>query len=305
MRKVRKKKFGSSLNRTAFIVCSLALPLLSWAVFWLYVNFDGILLAFKDPRTGAWTMDNFTYIRDLLTKPGGELRIAVRNTMLYFLMSNALLVLNLIVAYFLYKKVAGFKAYRIIFYLPGIISGVVLTTIFQEFIKPFGPLGNMLRTFGVSLPETGLLADKSTATYTIMAYCVWTGFSGTVLMFTSTLSRLPTQVMEAARLDGCGPFREVFSIVLPMITPMFTTIFIMNFTGIFSASGPVLLFTQGEYETTTISYWMFSQIYGGGGYGGASSYGLVSAMGLCLTIVAVPLTVFVRKLVEKIPAVEY
>ena len=79
----------------------------------------------------------------------------------------------------------------------------------------------------------------------------------------------------------------------------------MNFKGIFSASGPVLLFTQGEYETTTISYWMFSQIYGGGGYGGASSYGLVSAMGLCLTIVAVPLTVFVRKLVEKIPAVEY
>lgn len=305
MRKIRKKKFGSSLNRTVFIVCSLALPLLSWAVFWLYVNLDGILLAFKDPRTGAWTMDNFTYVWDLLTKPGGELRIAVRNTMLYFAMSNVMLVLNLIVAYFLYKKVAGFKAYRIIFYLPGIISGVVLTTIFQEFIKPFGPLGNMLKMFGLTLPETGLLADKATATYTIMAYCVWTGFSGTVLMFTSTLSRLPNQVMEAARLDGCGPFREVFSIVLPMIAPMFTTLFIMNFTGIFSASGPVLLFTNGEYETTTISYWMFSQIYGGGGYGGAGSYGLVSAMGLCLTLVAVPLTVLVRKLVEKIPAVEY
>ena len=263
------------------------------------------MLAFKDPRTGAWTMDNFLYVRDLLTKPGGELQIAVRNTMLYFVLSNVMLVLNLIVAYFLYKKVAGYKAYRIIFYLPGIISGVVLTTIFQEFIKPIGPLGDLLKVFGVDLPETGLLADKATATYTIMAYCVWTGFSGTVLMFTSTLSRLPNQVMEAARLDGCGPFREVFSIVLPMIAPMFTTLFIMNFTSIFSASGPVLLFTNGEYETTTISFWMFNQVYGGGGYGGTGTYGLVSAMGLCLTVVAVPLTVLVRKLVEKIPAVEY
>ncbi len=305
IRHIRRKRFGSSANRTAFIVLTLLLPLLHTAVFWGYVNIDGILLAFKSSRTGEWTLENFVQIWELITKPGGELAIALRNTLLYFLESNVLLVLNLMVAYFLYKKIAGYKTYRIIFYLPGIISSVVLTTIFQEFIKPFGPLGTLLETIGMTIPETGFLADSGTATYTIMAYNIWVGFSTWVLMFSSTLSRMPAEVMEAARLDGCGPFRELFCIVLPMIVPMFTTMFILNFTSIFSASGPILLFTEGKYETTTVSYWMFNQVYGGGGYGGASHYNLVSAFGLCLTVVAVPLTMGLRALVEKIPSVEY
>lgn len=305
MRRIRKKKFGSSVNRTVFIITTLMLPLLHWAVFWLYVNFDGILMAFQSSRTGAWTFDNFAYVWQQLTMDSGDLRIALRNTMYYFIESNVLLVLNLIVAYFIYKKIRGYKAYRIIFYIPGLISSVVLTTIFQEFIKPFGPLGDLLGLLGVNLPETGLLADKSTATYTIMAYNVWVGFSGWVLMFSSSMSRLPAEVMDAAKLDGCGPFREVFSIVLPMIAPMFTTLFILNFTGIFSASGPVLLFTQGGFETTTISYWMFTQVYGNGGYGGTGQYNIVSAFGLCLTVVAVPLTMGLRALLEKLPTSEY
>lgn len=305
MRRIRKKKFGSSVNRTVFIITTLMLPLLHWAVFWLYVNFDGILMAFQSSRTGAWTFDNFVYVWQQLTMDSGDLRIALRNTMYYFIESNVLLVLNLIVAYFIYKKIRGCKAYRVIFYIPGLISSVVLTTIFQEFIKPFGPLGDLLGLLGINLPETGLLADAGTATYTIMAYNVWVGFSGWVLMFSSSMSRLPAEVMDAARLDGCGPFREVFSIVLPMIAPMFTTLFILNFTGIFSASGPVLLFTQGRFETTTISYWMFTQVYGNGGYGGTGQYNIVSAFGLCLTVVAVPLTMGLRALLEKLPTSEY
>ena len=305
MRRIRKKKFGSSVNRTVFIIKTLMLPLLHWAVFWLYVNFDGILMAFQSSRTGEWTLDNFAYVWQQLTMDSGDLRIALRNTMYYFIESNVLLVLNLIVAYFIYKKIRGYKAYRIIFYIPGLVSSVVLTTIFQEFIKPFGPLGDLLGLLGINLPETGLLADKGTATYTIMAYNVWVGFSGWVLMFSSSMSRLPAEVMDAAKLDGCGPFREVFSIVLPMIAPMFTTLFILNFTSIFSASGPVLLFTQGRFETTTISYWMFTQVYGNGGYGGTGQYNIVSAFGLCLTAVAVPLTMGLRALLEKLPTSEY
>lgn len=305
IRCIKRKKFGSSLNRTVFIIVTLMLPLLHTAVFWLYVNFEGILLAFQDTRTGAWTIDNFTKIWEQLSRVDGELAIAFRNTALYFIEENVLMLLNLVIAYFLFKKIRGYKAYRVIFYIPGLISGVVLTTIFQEFIKPMGPLGALVEVLGGALPETGLLADKTTATYTIMAYCAWVGLGTQVLLFNSTLSRIPNEVLEAAKLDGCGPFRELFQLVLPMIMPMFMTLFIMNFAGLFSSGGPVLLFTQGNYETTTISYWMFEQIYGGGGYGGTGQYNLVSAFGLCLTLVAVPLTMLVRKLSDLIPTVDY
>ena len=304
-KKIKPRGLKRSLNRKVFIVATLILPLLHWAVFWLYVNLDGILMAFKDQNTGVWTMDNFRYVWELLSLPGGELNIAFRITFLYFVEGIAILVLNLIVAYFLYRKIRGYKYYRLIYFLPAMISGVVLTTIFQEFIKPSGPLGTIADWLNISLPETGLLATKETATPTMMVYNLWVGFTTTLMMFNSSMARIPADVMEASRLDGCGVFHETFSIILPMIMPMFSTMLLLQFTGIFSASGPVLLFTQGQYETTTISYWMFSQIYGAGGYGGTGTYNLVSAFGLCLTVVAVPLTLGVRKLTDLIEPVEY
>lgn len=305
IRCIKRKKFGSSVNRTVFIITTLMLPLIHTAIFWLYVNLDGIVMAFQDSRTGAWTMDNFVQVWEQLTRSNGELAIAFRNTMLYFLQGIVMMFVNLLISFFIFKKIPGYKTYRVIFYLPSLISSIVLTTVFQEFIKPMGPLGSLMELFGVALPETGLLADSKTATYTIMMYVLWTGFGASVLLYNSSMSRIPKEVLEAAKLDGCGPFREAFNIVLPMIMPMFTTMFIMNFAGIFSASGPVLLFTQGNYETTTISYWMFEQVYGGGGYGGTGQYNLVSAFGLCLTVVAVPLTMAVRKLADRVPTVDY
>ena len=85
---------------------------------------------------------------------------------------------------------------------------------------------------------------------------------------------------------------------------------IFNLTGLFTASGPILLFTPEIYEATayktmTISYWIFTQVYGTGGLGGSGYYGVVSAAGICFTLVGVPIILLVRKLLDKIPVVEY
>ena len=104
----------ASITVTAII--TLIIPLLHWAVFWLYVKIDGIGMAFQDQRTGEWTLSNFVQVWEALTAPDGELKIAFRNTLLYFIESNVLLVLNLLVSFFIYKKIAGWKTYRIIFF---------------------------------------------------------------------------------------------------------------------------------------------------------------------------------------------
>ena len=76
--------------------------------------------------------------------------------------------------------------------------------------------------------------------------------------------------------------------------------------GYFRASGPILLFDpDASYGTITISFWIFKQVYGSGAIGGTGSYGLVSAAGLCFTLVGVPLIMFTRWLLNKIPVVEY
>ena len=124
-----------------------------------------------------------------------------------------------------------------------------------------------------------------------------------VFILTKFMRRIPPAMIEAAKLDGCKPGMEFTHLVFPLIWPTISTMLILSFTGLFSSSGPILLFgaKSAALETTTISYWIFKEVYELG-VGGANA---VSATGLCFTVVAVPLILFVRWVAEKIPEVEY
>ena len=295
MKNSNKQLKKMSLNRRLFIFTGVVLPILSFLVFWVGVNFSTLILAFQVPSTGEWTLQNFRTFWDELTSVNGTIHIALRNTIIYFMVGIVQLFINLFMAYFLYKKIFMYKVFRIIFYLPAIISGIVLTSIYLEFIKPQGPLGIILEKLGHPLSVEG----------TIVAYCLWTGFTG-MLMIHGSLARIPVEVIEAAKLDGCGPLRELVSIIFPLIWPMFSTLLIFQMTGLFTAGGPILLFDpNNSYQTITIPYWIFTQVYGGGGYGGSGFYGVVSAAGLCFTAVGVPIILLARKMIEKVPVVEY
>ena len=295
-----KRKRGltpSKRGQTLFLTVMLIVPIVQWAIFWLYVNIQTILLGFQT-RIGEWTLSNFRQLFYELGTAGSNINTAVLNTLRYFATNVCvIMVLALIISYFMFRQIKGARVFRIIFYLPAIISAVAMTTVFENFIAPTGPVGYIFESLGREAPE--LLADSSTATNTIIFYTVWTGFGTNILLFTGAMSRVPMSVLESAKLDGAGMGREIVSIILPLIWPTLSTLLILNCTSIFSASGPILLFTSGGYGTTTIGYWIFDMVYN------YNSYNMVSAAGLFFTCIGVPFIMLVRWLIEKIPAVEY
>ena len=121
-----------------------------------------------------------------------------------------------------------------------------------------------------------------------------------MLLLGGTFARVPAEVLEAAKLDGCGPFRELVQLILPMISSTLITMIILKLTGLFSSSGPIILFTSGNYNTTTLAYWIWESVLAGSGH-----YNTVAATGLAFTAIAVPLILTIRWLLEKIPVVEY
>ncbi|MGN1062528.1 MAG: carbohydrate ABC transporter permease, partial [Candidatus Scatosoma sp.] len=269
-------------KQTVFLIAMLAVPVLHWLIFWLYVNVSSILLAFQT-KQGVWTLNNFsTLFHEFQT--GGTIAIALKNTLRYFCNNLLIMAIALAISYFMYRGLKGSKAFRIIFYLPGIISSVALTTVFAEFISSAetGAYGTVMRLLGKQDEMRQFLADSSLATETILFYCVWTGFGTNILLFTGAMRRIPVSLIESAQLDGCGMLREVFVIILPLIWPTVSTLIVLNCTSIFSASGPILLFTQGKYKTTTIGYWIFDMVYN------YNNYNIVSAAGLFFTCIGVP-----------------
>ena len=305
------RKVGKNVNakrdKLVFIWVLLALPILQWLVFWLYVNIQTILLAFQHQRTGEFTLNNFVTVWERIISPfNNDIGISLLNTLKYFGTTVLIITpISLVISFFFYKRIAFYKGFRIIFYLPAIISGMVYVTAYTEFIDPNGPLGAIMNAFGKPLPSYGLLANEATATPTIIAFCILVGFTTNVLLYSGGMARIPIEILESAKLEGCGPARELVSIVFPLIWPTFSTQIIFTMTGIFNSSGPILLFTNGKYNTSTVSFWIFKQVYGDGNVGGTGAYNLVSCAGLCFTLIGVPLILIARKIVEKIDIVEY
>ena len=281
-----------------FIVVMLSIPILHYCVFFLYVNFDSFCLAFQLP-TGDWSLETFKSVWNRICSQGAEINVALRNTLLFFVKDMLFIPFQVIIAYFLYKKIKCNNFFRVVFYMPALISGVVMTTAFMEFIGSDGPLGLLLKALGMRRVPNFLGAGY--AITTIMIYTIWTGWGGNMLLFSGALARIPTDVLESARIDGVTPWVEFTRMIIPLIWPTIGTLYILGMTGLFNAGGPILLFTDGRYDTYTISFWIFRNLRDFG----VGAYNSVAATGMIFAAFGVPLLLLSKVLVEKVPTVEY
>lgn len=295
---VKKTLNSMKLRKAFFIVCMLAIPIVNLIVFWFYVNIDSILLAFQATQAGGgikWGFGNFSRFFGEFGVAGSELPAALKNTLIFFF-ANLLVTLPFSVAlcYFLYKRITGYKAFRFIFYLPSIISASVYVVLFRYIIGSEGPVGLLFKSFG--LKPLPFLSDSRYALGTILFYTVFTGFGGNIVMLSGAMSHIDESIVEAAKIDGASLSCEFFRIVIPLIWPTLSTLIILSFVGIFGASGPILLFTEGANGTNTLSYWLYAQVQRWG------VYNYPSAVGLFFTCIGAPIALFMRWVMGKVPS---
>ena len=291
-------------QQTVFIIALLAVPIAYWLLTWIYINGSAIVMAFKD-RFGEFTFENFTKVWDLMfiSQTSKGLQNGFKNTVLTFIAQEFIGVpISLIVSYFIYKRLAGYKVFRVIFYLPHIISGVVYVFAFKQIVSPLGPINALCEQLGINLPTEGLLFTVKTAMPTIIFYYLWISACGNILFY-SAMARVPPDLIEVGRLEGLSLFKEFLYVIMPLIWPIFSTTVILDLCGMLNAGGPVLLFGKDVINKTvayTLPYWFFAQVNDNGAAGIASgTYGLMSAVGLCLTAVSVPITLTIRHFLEK------
>ena len=288
----------SKINKSVFILVMM-LPALYGIFKYFAVNGYSILLAFSDgePFETPFTFRNFRmFWQDM--KGNGILAIALKNTLKYFVVGIIQQFLCYLVAYFLYKKVPGHKIYRFTFYLSALIAPVITTAIFMELTRVGGPVWKLAdKLFDVQFND--LLSRPETATNTIIVYIFLSGIGTTYLIFLGAMNRIPKEMIEAGKLDGCSTWREFWSLVFPMTFGTYATFFLMSLCAVFTASGPILYFTQGAADTTTLGYWLFTQVMG-------DSYNYPAAVGLIFTFAGIPILLITRYLIKRAdPEVTY
>ena len=288
------------VKSAGFVVAMLAIPVANFLIFYVYANFSSILLAFQ--RIGAdgklyLTWENFRQVFQSFTAQGDLINQAVKNTLIFFVFNTAVLLpLSLFLSFFLYKKILLKQYFRFMFFVPSIISGVVMTTTYKFLLAPDGPVGILYKQLTGADTVPAFFAMKEYAMKVTLLYMLWTGFCSNLLLLGGAMARIPEETVEAALLDGVGMWREMFQITLPMIWPTLSTIIIVTASSVLSSSGPILLLTGGGGETYDLAYYIYDQVQMHG------RYNVPAALGLTLTVVTFPIVMLVRFLVGKVYA---
>jgi multiple sugar transport system permease protein len=163
---------------------------------------------------------------------------ALRNTAFYTLTSVPLgMVLSLFIALALNQTIRGIAWIRTAYFLPVVTSTVAIALVWQWIYAPdAGLLNEFLGTFGIA-PQKWL-SDPTLAMPSIVVLSVWQGLGTDVIVFLAGLQAVPTELLDAASVDGAGRWARFRHIVLPLLTP---SIF---FTGVLSLIGSFQVFDQ-------------------------------------------------------------
>ncbi len=301
LKDIALKKEKMPLSRKIFIISMMIYQIVHFAIFFIYINFDSIIMAFQSTagnNTFFVGFDNFKHLFNDIGDSASVLVPSTLNSLLLFAVNNFLILpISIFCAYIFFKKLPLANLFRIIFFLPSIISIVVLSMSFKLVLGSGGPLESLVTAMGGSLPDGGLFGNESTAIWMVCLYCLWAGIGYQVIFMCGAIQRIPGEVFESGQLDGVGMWKEMIYLVVPLIMPTVSTMFINGITVIFTIFlQPQLLLGAGilTYKGGTIAYYIISNATT------TATRHYAAAAGLLFSFIGIPLVLGVKKLFDKI-----
>ena len=303
-----KKRRGGILSvakerrKLLFYGLWMLLPLSQLAIFYFAVNINSILLAFQkytvtDGR-GAYVFAGFENFKNLFADGVGfslnGLKTMVKNTLLGFFIPEIITFLpSIITSYYVYKKCLFSKFFRVLLYLPTLLS-VLALSIIQYYILELG-VPEIAGKFGKDLD--GILSNPDTALTGLIVLQIWFGFCKGIMLYPATMSSIPDSAIESARIDGCDAWGAFWHIILPLIYPTITVMFIADLAGIARVDlGTFNMYGQyTDPKLYTIGYYLYNEAL----KVGIADYPHLATFGVFLTLIVVPVVLLVRYLLNK------
>ncbi|MGI6209349.1 MAG: carbohydrate ABC transporter permease [Anaerolineae bacterium] len=172
------------------------------------------------------------------------------------------------------------------FYLPGVVSGVVISLIWSFVFHPQSGLLNALMDV-LGLPHQYWLGHPKTALGSLIFMSLAGGGGGSIVLFTASMAAIPYDLHEVAMVDGATPITRFFRITLPLLKPIILFMLITGTIGSFQIFEPVLILTAGgpNYATTTVVFQIYQYAFQ------YFKFGIASAQALLLAVVIMIISV--------------
>lgn len=274
----------------------LITPAILLTIVFRYLQFGGLIIAFKeftfedvfkDPNVfkaiwkSTWVgLDNFIHV---FSYP--KMLLAIKNTLIYGFFNLVLGFPFPIILALLFNELRNLrfkKVVQTVSYMPHFLSWISVIGLCYSMLALEGPINQFLvKIFGEGISYSDPLMDANCFLPVIFLSNIWKNVGWSSVVFLAAIAGIDTTLYEAAKVDGCGKFRQVLNITLPCISETIIIVFIMsagqlvntNFEQVYGFQN---IFTQEKTEV--INTLVYRQGIQNGQYDIATAFGLVQGI---------------------------
>lgn len=243
----RKRRFGDDPQRLAYLFVLPALALvvvfrivpLVWGLGYSFTDYNGM----KAP--GFIGLANYA---ELVRDPA--FLDSLVNMLILIATLPIWIGLPLVLAILIHQGVPGGKIFRAVYFFPAVLSSVIVGAIFNVLLRYDGSFNAMLKGLGFSAVDW--LGNSSTALFSLIAVQLWATFGMSLLIFLAGLSTVPSDMLEAAKLDGAKLLQTWWYIVIPSLKPIIEFAAVVTTIGMLTSMfGLIYVLTAGGPGTST------------------------------------------------------
>lgn len=236
--------------------------LIMLAIFFFIPFFQTIILSFYDYSKDIYNPVFFGINNYKLLFQSKEFYTAIINTFIFLIMAVPILtVLPLIVAIFINQKIRGINIYKVLIYLPVIVSIVVVAIAFKWLYAQEGILNYLMELSGFN--AIGWLTDTKFAMLSVAIVTVYKGIGYYMMIYLSALIGVPKDLYEAADVDGAGEFRKHLTVTIPHLMPVIALVITISSISALKVFTEIYVMTKGGplNSTKTIVYYIYERAF--------------------------------------------
>lgn len=184
------------------------------------------------------------------------------NTVIYLVVAVPVLaIIPLFLAILINQKIKGITLYKILIYLPVIVSIVVAAIAFKWLYAEQGILNYLLNIFHIH--SIGWLTDPKYAIYSVIIVTIWKGIGYYMMIYLAALMSVPKELYEACDIDGAGFFTKHLTVTIPHIMPTIALVTTISSISAMKIFAEIYVMTKGGplNSTKTIVYYIYEKAF--------------------------------------------
>lgn len=288
MNKLNKK-------RRQFIFISLLIPVTLLIAFVVFPAIDLFRMSFTDWDGFSADYDFINFENYISMFHNKDLWLSLRNNAVYFVIHLLMILVELAFAVLLTSKLRAAKFYKTMVFLPYIINGVAISYAFSYFFSPInGAFNGILTALHLESLIRNWLSDEKIVNFVLASVSVWR-FSGYhVILFMAALQSIPTDILEAARIDGASTGQIFKYIQIPAIMLMVDFVLFDNIRGALQVFDIPFVMTAGGpgYASSTFTLYTIKTAFT------FSNFGLAATMAVAIMLMIVIIYVIQNKIIH-------